>query len=168
MASHTRTPVVAYLYADEGPAQPQLARILFRAARTTIALSRYGRELAISLGAPSGRVTVIEPGVDPPAQPRTPRSDDPLIVTVSRLADRYKGHDVILDALPMIRERIPTARWIVVGDGPLRAQLEGDASALGVSARTFFVGSLSEDALAGWYQACDVLALPSTTRWLRC
>ena len=60
----TGAPVVTYLYADEGPAQPRLARLAFRSSAATIAVSRYAGELAIELGAPSERVVVIEPGVD--------------------------------------------------------------------------------------------------------
>lgn len=157
----TGTPVVAYLYADEGPAQPQLARALFRSAHTTIALSRYGRDLAIQLGAPSARVVVIEPGVDPPTLPRTPRSDEPLIVTVSRLTDRYKGHDVVLDALPLIRERVPDARWIGIGDGPLRPELEARAESLGVSNAVCFTGSVGDAERDAWLDRARVFVMPS-------
>ena len=54
-----RVPVVSYLYADEGAAQPRLARLAFNSSRTTIVLGRYGRDLALRLGAPSERVNVI-------------------------------------------------------------------------------------------------------------
>ena len=53
---------------------------------------------------------------------------------------------------------------MIVGDGPLRSQLEQQTAAAGLSERVFFLGSLPEDALEAWYAACDVLALPSTTR----
>ena len=157
----TGAPVVAYLYADEGPAQPRLAGLAFRSAQATIAVSRYGRDLAVGLGAPPRRVVVIEPGVDPPTLPRTRRSEDPLIVTVARLTDRYKGHDVVLEALPSIRARVPGARWIVVGDGPLRPELEARAGELGMSHAVHFTGAVSDAERDAWLDRAQVFVMPS-------
>jgi phosphatidylinositol alpha-1,6-mannosyltransferase len=154
-------PVVAYLYADEGPAQPRLARLAFGSARATIVLGRYGRELAVALGAPAGRVTVIEPGVDAPAAPRAARSDEPVLVTVARLSDRYKGHDVVLDALPAICERVGTVRWIVIGDGPLRAELEARTRSLSLGDAVQFIGHVGDAERDEWLDRATVFVMPS-------
>ena len=154
-------PVVSYLYADEGPAQARLARLAFRSSAATIAVSRYGRDLAVGLGAPSDRVAVVEPGVDLPAVRRAQRSDEPLIVTVARLTDRYKGHDVMLEALPLIRAQVPAARWVVVGDGPLRSELEARAIELGVIDAVHFVGAVSDAERDAWLDRARVFVMPS-------
>ena len=154
-------PVVAYLYADEGPAHPRLARLAFASAASTIAVSRYSRDLAVGLGARPARVTVIEPGVDPPTLPRADRCDGPLLVTVARLTDRYKGHDVVLDALRLIRERVPDACWVVVGDGPLRSELEARAAQLGVRDAVRFVGAVSDAERDAWLDRAHVFVMPS-------
>ncbi len=161
IGSLMRIPVVAYLYADEGPAQPRLARLAFGSAQTTIAVSRYGSDLAVQLGAPRGRVAVIEPGVDPPALPRAPRSAEPLIITVARLTDRYKGHDVVLEALPIIRQRVAEARWVVIGDGALRPELEARAAQLGVSGAVIFTGAVSDSERDAWLDRAHVFVMPS-------
>lgn len=157
----TGTPVVSYLYADEGPAQPRLARLAFERAQATIVLGGYGRDLAVQLRAPASRVVVIEPGVDSPGLPRTARSDEPLVVTVARLTDRYKGHDVMLEALPAIRAREAGVRWVVVGDGPLRGELEARAAALGVSDIVTFTGSVSDSERDAWLDRARVFVMPS-------
>ena len=154
-------PVVAYLHADEGPAQPRLARLAFAPAATTIVVSRYGRDLAVALGAPPARVRIVEPGVDVPLQPRAERSDEPLLVTVARLTDRYKGHDVVLEALARIREAVPGARWVVVGDGPLRPQLEARAAQLGVRHAVHFAGAASDAERDAWLDRAHVFVMPS-------
>jgi lipopolysaccharide/colanic/teichoic acid biosynthesis glycosyltransferase len=51
----------------------------------------------------------------------------------------------------------------IVGDGPLRGELQAEAERLGIADRVFFLGHLREEELAAWYRACDVFALPSTT-----
>lgn len=154
-------PVVVYLYADEGPAQPRLARLAFRSARATIVLGGYGRELAVALGAAPERVSVIEPGVDLPQEPRARRSAEPMLVTVARLTDAYKGHDVVLEALPAIRERVPNVRWVVIGDGPLRHALEARAQALLVRDAVQFVGAVGDVERDAWLDRARVFVMPS-------
>jgi phosphatidylinositol alpha-1,6-mannosyltransferase len=56
------------------------------------------------------------------------QTDQPTIVMVARLEDRYKGFDVIIKALPLVRARVPEVRWVVVGEGSLRAELEAMAA----------------------------------------
>jgi glycosyltransferase involved in cell wall biosynthesis len=79
----------------------------------------------------------------------------PLAVCVGRLS-RQKGQDLLLTAWPRVRERVPGAALVLVGEGSeerrIRA-LAGDGVEL--------VGS-REDVL-DWYTAANVVVLPS--RW---
>jgi phosphatidylinositol alpha-1,6-mannosyltransferase len=84
-----------------------------------------------------------------------------MIVTVARLADRYKGHDVMLHALPLIRARVPDVKWIVIGDGPLREPLERRAAALGLNRDVRFLGSVSDQERDRWLDQARVFAMPS-------
>jgi len=52
----------------------------------------------------------------------------------------------------------------IVGRGPLEQQLRARAEALGVAARTHFLGEVDERELIALYHACDVFCLPSTQR----
>ncbi len=58
----------------------------------------------------------------------------PSIVVVGRLAERYKGHDVLLRALDLVGDQVPEAELHVVGAGPLRPELERSRR-LGVDSR---------------------------------
>ena len=60
------------------------------------------------------------------------------------LDHRYKGLDVLLNALPRVSQR---CELTVVGDGDLRPEYEQLAEALGVNTHTHFVGRLSDDEL---------------------
>jgi len=82
----------------------------------------------------------------------------PILLFVGRLV-RYKGLDVLLRALPGL-----DARAVLVGGGPLRRELEGLASELGVRDRVQFVGQVSDDERLSWYYAASAFVLPSVTR----
>jgi phosphatidylinositol alpha-1,6-mannosyltransferase len=103
----------------------------------------------------------IAPGVDLPVGRQAVRSVSPLIVTVSRLAERYKGHDVMLRALPLVRARVPDVQWVVVGGGPLLAVYERMACALGVADHVRFVGPVDDVERDLWLDRAHVFAMPS-------
>ncbi len=68
----------------------------------------------------------------------------------------YKGFDVLIDAMQQVN-----AQLIVGGDGPLKAALEEQAKHLGVNHKVVFTGSIPEEDLAAYFNACDVFCLPS-------
>jgi phosphatidyl-myo-inositol dimannoside synthase len=159
--SALRVPVVQYLYADEARARPRLAAFALRHAHANVILSRHAGEFAIAAGADPTRLHQIPPGVDLPAPSRTERAARPTILTVARLGDRYKGHDVLTQAMPLIRRRVPDAQWVVVGDGPLRPELERLAAAYELDGHVRFVGQVSDADRDAWFDRAHVFAMPS-------
>lgn len=95
------------------------------------------------------------PGPPGPARRHLGLTEAPTVVCVGRLA-RQKGQDLLLQAWPAVRARVPDARLLLVGDGPDRGALESVAPP-GV----VFVGSSEE--VDHYFAAADVVVLPS--RW---
>jgi phosphatidylinositol alpha-1,6-mannosyltransferase len=156
------TPFVQYVYADEVPHRAQLARFAMRRAAFTIAISSHTEELALAAGCPPSRLQVVPPGVDfPVSAGACKRAARPTIITVARLEDRYKGHDVMLRALALVRARVPDVQWTVVGDGSLRRELEADAARLGVADHVVFTGRLSDEERDRRLAEAHVFAMPS-------
>jgi glycosyltransferase involved in cell wall biosynthesis len=85
-------------------------------------------------------------------------SDAFVVIGLGRLVP-VKGFDVLIAALPSIAAAVPSARVVLVGDGPLRRDLERAAGALGVRDRVLITGATSD--IAGCLAAADVLAAPS-------
>ncbi|MGE0406575.1 MAG: glycosyltransferase, partial [Candidatus Korobacteraceae bacterium] len=87
----------------------------------------------------------------------------PMLLTVSRLHETefYKRIDLLVKAMPQILREVPEAFAVVVGDGNGRRALEELAVRTGVGDRVKFTGRVDDDALASYYQACDVFVLPS-------
>ena len=87
----------------------------------------------------------------------------PVILTVSRLdgTEKYKGYDSVLRALPAIRQAIPEARYLIVGDGDDRPRIEMIAAELGLTDCVTLAGYVSDEELCDHYNLCDVFAMPS-------
>ncbi|MBW4488026.1 MAG: glycosyltransferase [Trichocoleus desertorum ATA4-8-CV12] len=87
----------------------------------------------------------------------------PTILTVARLsrAERYKGYDKILEALPIIRQSIPNVHYVLVGKGDDRPRVEKLITQLGLQDCVTLTGFVSDQELCDHYNLCDVFAMPS-------
>lgn len=85
-------------------------------------------------------------------------ADAPVVACVGRL-EPVKGVDILLDAWPAVTRRCPAAVLLIVGDGPLRAELEEQAGPMAESGEVQFLG-YRED-VERIFAAADVAALPS-------
>jgi len=150
-----------YFYAEEIGARPRLAAFAAREADLSIAISAYTAELIAGTGARPRRLQVIPPGVDLPADPAPQTPDHPTILTIARLEERYKGHDVMLRALPLVLAKVPDAHWVVIGEGSLRPGLEELAGAHGVAHAVTFLGAVSDRQRDDWLRRADLVAMPS-------
>lgn len=127
------------------------------------------RLVAATWAVPCGKIRVLHPGVDASRFVPAPRDaalrwrlgwDGPVILTVGRLQKR-KGHDVLIRALPRIRERFPDVLYSIVGDGEEREDLMTLVSQLGLGAHVQFLRDVDEATLLRCHQQCDVFVLPN-------
>jgi len=81
-----------------------------------------------------------------------------VVGTVSRLAWK-KGIEYLLDAVPRVLDSVPAVHFVIVGDGPLMAQLEARARGLGVDAQVRFLGARHD--VLELLPAFDLFVLPS-------
>jgi glycosyltransferase involved in cell wall biosynthesis len=132
------------------PRKRRLQEIVCRLATCVLAnADAVGRQL-IEDGYNARKVAVIRNGVHPPPLER--RTHDgpvrrelnipagaPIVAVLSRLND-LKGISYFLDAVPLVLAQFPAARFLVIGDGAKRAELEEYATRNGSSQRTIFTG----------------------------
>jgi phosphatidylinositol alpha-1,6-mannosyltransferase len=85
----------------------------------------------------------------------------PTFVTVARMQERYKGHDVLVRALALVRAKVPQVQWVVIGDGSLRAGVEQLTDAYGVADAARFLGAVSDEERDSWLARSQLLAMPS-------
>jgi phosphatidylinositol alpha-1,6-mannosyltransferase len=157
-----RRPWVQWLHADEFRVRPRLCARAVRGATAVIAVSRYTRSLAVTAGADPDRVQLISPGVDlPPAPDPSRRAGHPTILTIAGLMFRYKGHDVMVRALPLVRARVPDVEWVVVGEGPLRPEIASLAGTYGLDGCVRLLGAVDDSERDAWLERAWVFAMPS-------
>jgi phosphatidylinositol alpha-1,6-mannosyltransferase len=152
---------VQYFHAEEIGAKRRLAAFAARQAHASIAVSAYTAGLLAAAGAHGERVHVIANGADIPEDASPLPADRPTILTVARIEERYKGHDVMVRALALVLAKVPDAQWVVIGDGTLRPGLEQLARSYGVAGSIRFLGALPDDQRDDWLRRAHVLAMPS-------
>jgi glycosyltransferase involved in cell wall biosynthesis len=125
------------------------------------------------LPVPRSRVRLVPNGLDVPDGDRFISRDaglthrithhigknEVLLLSVGRL-EANKGFTDLADALAGLQS--PTTwRWVVVGDGSMRAALERRIAERGLSGRTILAGRADDAALHGWYEAADLFVHPT-------
>jgi phosphatidyl-myo-inositol dimannoside synthase len=156
-----RAPVVQVVHGHELTRRDGLAAGVLRRVHSIIAVSGYSRSLAERFAGPGARIRIEHPGVDSPSEPPTPPMTDSSIVIVARLAERYKGHDILVRSLAQIHGLLPEANLQIVGDGPLRLELETLARELGVASATTFHGQVTDARRDEILSQATVFAMPS-------
>jgi glycosyltransferase involved in cell wall biosynthesis len=127
----------------------------------TLTDAEAAQHLALGLGRPGQFITIVS-GVNlndiASAVPVRFAPHGPVIGTVGRLTS-IKGHQHLIDAVPEILRRCPTAHVVLVGDGELRQTLEERTRRLGVDGCVIFTG-YREDTPA-LIAGMDLFVLPS-------
>ena len=161
-------------YTNDGP----LGRIkrykqgvALRISTMAVAVSENSRIDAISMGVDSDKAFVVRSGVDlsevdlylegrhsPPAS-GPPK--EPVILTLSRLGV-HKGIDRVIEAMPKVLQAVPSARYVVVGDGDYRKELEAMSSRSSASEAIEFKGFLTGKEKWAAYDKCSLFVLPSS------
>jgi len=86
----------------------------------------------------------------------------PMFLFVGRLAVQ-KGPDLLLEAIPMILSARSDAKFVFVGDGHMKVELEARAAKMGISHAVHFAGSVKSGSmhLKSLLKSCDAVVVPS-------
>ena len=119
---------------------------------------------------PNERLRVVHNGVDleriaavttgSTADSQSERNQVNQVITVGRMVP-VKDHETLLRAFRSVSERIPEAVLVLVGDGPLRDDLETLAEHLSITDRVTFTGRLPRESVYERLSTSDAFVLPS-------
>ncbi|GAB7146717.1 GDP-mannose-dependent alpha-(1-6)-phosphatidylinositol monomannoside mannosyltransferase [Mycobacterium riyadhense] len=141
---------------------------------TVTFVSRYTRSRFAAAFGPAATLEYLPPGVDsdrfrpdPAARAelreRYRLGERPTVVCVSRLVPR-KGQDMLIKALPLIRQRVDGAALVIVGGGPYLETLRKLSQDCEVADHVTFTGGVRGDELPAHHALADVFAMPCRTR----
>ena len=126
-------------------------------------ISSYGKSQLMRWAAPEDwqKIKVVRCGVDQAfLEAADAPPDNATLCCVARLGPQ-KGLHILIDAVAQVAPERPDLRVVIVGDGPLRGQLEAQAVRLGVSDNIDFVGVQGGDAVRQHLLDARAFVLPS-------
>jgi phosphatidylinositol alpha-1,6-mannosyltransferase len=138
-----------------------------------MAISRFTAHEAATAGLRSSRIVISPPGAAEPALPGQAvpilealglvrdGTTVPFFLTISRLDEPHKGHDVFLRALPALRERYPDLEYVIAGEGALVRELSLLADRLGVGQAVRMFGSIDEATKGALLAYCRAFVMVS-------
>jgi colanic acid/amylovoran biosynthesis glycosyltransferase len=125
-----------------------------------LSCSAFVRARGLEMGYPADRTIVHSIGVDVERfKPSvTLRQREKSVLFVGRLVEK-KGCGSLIEAMAGVQRRCPAAELVVIGGGPLRADYEARAAALGVRCR--FLGVQPAAVVRNWMARSSVFCVPS-------
>jgi glycosyltransferase involved in cell wall biosynthesis len=162
---------------------PREARLYYPADRwllrwfpRVIAVSNTIAEILVQSGVDARRVVTVSNGIDPGVFRRQHDAREvraelqlpaaaPVIGAVGRL-EIEKRFDILIDAMPFVRERHPGAVLVLAGSGTLEADLKARAAVLGLADACVFLGQRTDvprvlHALDVFVQSSDTEGTPN-------
>ncbi len=177
MVSARGTPRAALVHGSEiwAPRTRLLMRTLGPRLDLVMAVSRFTAREVARCGVPSGRIAVTANGA---AIAIAPADSDailgrlglvdpvtatvaPFFLTVSRLVEAHKGQDMFIRALPRLLARRPGLRYVIAGQGELKASLRRLADQVGVGHAVLMADLVDEATKSALLHACQAFVMLS-------
>ena len=151
------------------PLSARIESFVFRRARLLVAISDVVRDQLLAAGVPASRVIVSPNGVD--AEVFRPDVDGGEVRRRFHLEGRpvvgfigtfghWHGVETLAQAIPSVLSEHPAARFLLIGDGPLRSTVEARLRESGAAGAATFTGLIPYDQAPEHLAACDVLVSP--------
>lgn len=173
LARQLRLPLVVTFHGYDATVKDEYARrsslshrtylkqksLLQQEARIFIAVSEFIKKKLLDQGFPSNKIFVHYVGVDTTTftpDPGIPR--EPVVLFVGRLVEK-KGCEYLIRAMGEVQRVQPEAELVVIGDGPLRSDLEKLSKE--TLKRYRFLGAQSPETVRSWMNRAKVFSVPS-------
>jgi glycosyltransferase involved in cell wall biosynthesis len=110
---------------------------------------------------PSARITIIPNAINSKNLSNIDISFDKFVLFIGRLVF-YKNLEVIILAFRLVLEDVPTAKFFIIGDGPMRSKWEELVITYRLSQNVIFLGHVSTEKKNEMLKKCSALVFPST------
>jgi glycosyltransferase involved in cell wall biosynthesis len=127
---------------------------------TFLAVSRFIQQKALEQGFPPAKVHLVYTGIDTRKFRPDSTEGRPIILVVGRCVE-FKGQEFAIRAAAEVQRQLPEVEFVLIGDGPLRGDLERLAKQL--LRRYEFLGARTSDEVREWINRASLLCMPSVT-----
>jgi L-malate glycosyltransferase len=152
------------------PWRSKIIRTIYRLSTHVVVNSASVRQLLVERdGLPPEKIHIIYNGVDvdrfASARPDRERflgsvgSDSKLIAVVANMYSRVKGHACLIEAARIVCRAVPTAKFVLIGDGAERSKLEQQVTEAGLEKDFLFLGHRQD--VPELLACCNLSVLPS-------
>jgi len=145
----TKVPCVLTRRVDN-PERETIVRFKYKLYDRVITVSDGIRRVLLSQGVPAAKTQTVHSAVDaekyrpgcrwPGWRELFDLPSDALVVAMGAQMIERKGHRYLFDAVPRVLAAVPAARFLILGRGPLDAQLREDVARRGLSEKIRFIG----------------------------
>jgi colanic acid/amylovoran biosynthesis glycosyltransferase len=125
-----------------------------------LAVSKFVQRKLLEQGFPPEKIFVQYTGVDTKKFRPASTEDRPVILFVGRMVD-FKGPEFLIRAASEVQKQFPAAEVVLIGDGPLRKDLERLAKQS--LRRCSFLGVRTAQEVRDWMNRASMLCMPSVT-----
>jgi phosphatidylinositol alpha-1,6-mannosyltransferase len=142
---------------------------VFKKVKFIIANSKYTKQLGVSMGLEESKIHIIHPGTNYPIEINNSdklsaqnifSSSFPKIITIARL-DKRKSHQNILMTVKNLIPTYPDIKYICVGSGDEKKNLEDLRKELGIEKYVTFLSGIEENLKVALLNECDLYLMPS-------
>lgn len=154
----------------EKPLIRNLLLLILKNASHIVANSGFSKLILMDLGIGENKIIKVNPRIDftyydeekdtSGVRKKYGLAGKKIILSVNRLIER-KGNDVVIEAMESIKNKIPNAKHLIVGDGPYKGRLEELIEEKGLGEDVTILSSLDNREIGELYKVCDVFAMIS-------
>jgi glycosyltransferase involved in cell wall biosynthesis len=138
-----------------------------------VAISKKIKDVLVADGIDAERIFIIHSGIDP-ERFLTDRgdylrrefnlgNDEKIVINVAHLAG-HKGQKYLIQAIPLVLDKIPNVRFFIIGKGELMDELKRLSASLGVGRKLIFTGF--RDDVGAFYRLADLFVMSSVQEGL--
>ncbi len=142
-------------------------------ASKTIVVSTPLKEYLVSVGVPEEKIMVLPNGVNTEKFFPRPTSeslmkkyqitDDEIVIGFVGILRSWHGIDMLLEAFNLVIKEHGKCKLLLVGDGPIRHDIEHMALDLGIGEKVIITGRVSHDQIGEYVSLFDIAVSPKAT-----
>lgn len=135
-------------------------RKLRASGATFLTVSRFVQQKVVEQGFPPEKVHLVYTGINTEKFKPDSTEDRPIILVVGRCTEQ-KGQEFAIRAASEVQRQLPDVELVLIGDGPVRGDLERLAKQ---SLRRYqFLGARTSEEVREWMNRASLLCMPSVT-----